>query len=302
MTRRVLLLLFSLGCGAGCASAPVNTPSPSPSPVPEGTSEPIGPVAGNIKSRRVWRITPTLEVASYQSTLKTTTAEKDTPGNRQSSLTTTTDYSLRLVKASNSVRISGTFSAFQIKSDQAAQSLSSNPFVLPLGFDGMISDHNISLHLSSPNQLASIAQCNDSSQTILSIVNRDLIVVPQEMATDQSWQDSASSSLCSGSLPIVVSVVRNYRITGETIINGIPTLKLERTEKLVTSGEGSQGQHQITINGTGTGKAQVYIDQINGLLLSLNGTTQIELSIKSSGRIQYFSQTSEENVSRISLQ
>ncbi|MEO7366356.1 MAG: hypothetical protein ABIZ36_00270 [Gemmatimonadaceae bacterium] len=294
MTRRVLLLLFSLGCVAGCASAPVNAPSPSPAP--EGTSEPVGPVAGNNKSRRVWRITPTVEVASYQSTLKTTTAERDTPGSRQNSVTTTTNYSLKLVKASNSVRISGNVSAFQIKSDEVAQSLSSNLFVLPFGFDGMILDHNISLHLSSPNQLASLTQCNDSSQTILSIINRDLIVVPQELVTDQIWQDSTSSSLCSGSLPVVVSVIRNYRITGETIINGVPALKIERTEKLVTSGEGSQGQHQITINGTGTGKAQVYIDQISGLLLSLDGTTQIELSIKSSGRIQHFSQTSEEKV------
>ncbi|MEP6507612.1 MAG: hypothetical protein ABJC63_05250 [Gemmatimonadales bacterium] len=300
MTRRILLRLVGLGCVTGCASAPVNAPSPSS--VPEVTSEPVNPVIGNNENRRRWRITPTLEVANYQSTLKTIIAERGTPENRQSSFTTTTDYSLRLVKASNSIGISGRVSTFQIESDQAAQLSSRNFFVLPFSFDGMISNHNISLHLSDPDQLASVAQCNDSSQTILSIVNRDLIVVPQELATDQSWQDSTSSSLCSASLPVVVSVIRNYKITGEIIINDVPALKLERTEKLVTSGEGSQGQHQITINGTGTGKAQVYIDQISGLLLSLSATTQIELSIRSSGRIQNFSQVSEEKVIRTSSQ
>lgn len=297
MTKQVLLCLVSLSCIVGCTSATVNSPSPLPSPQ---ATEPATPVIHNENRGRTWRITPNTEIETYRSTLKTTITERSKPGNQQNGFSTTVDYSLSLVRSSNSVRVSGSISGFQIKSDQVTESLPAGFFVLPIGFDGNISDHNISLHSSGRSQSTALAQCSDSSQTVLSTVNRDLIVVPQEMTIDQSWQDSTSSSLCSGSLPVLVAVIRNYRITGETVVTGIPAFKLERTEKLLISGEGSQGQHQITIDGTGTGTGQVYIDRTSGLLLTLNAINQTELSIKSSGRIQNFTQISEENVVKTS--
>lgn len=298
MTRQVLLCLVSLGCIIGCTSATANPPSPLP--LPEAAQEPATPQANTENRGRTWRIIPTAELETYRSTLKTTITERNNGENQQTSFTTTVDYSLSLVRSSNSVRASGSVSAFQIQADQATQPLPEGFFVLPISFDGSISDHDISLHSSGRSRSSALAQCSDSSQTVLSTVNRDLIVVPGEMTADQSWQDSSSSSLCTGSLPVAVSVIRSYRVTGETLVDGIPALKLERTEKLVTSGEGSQGQHQITINGAGTGKAQIYIDRSSGLLLTLAAKNQVELVIKSSGRVQNFTQISEENVVKIS--
>ncbi len=294
MTRKLLLSLFGLSFIVGCTSATVNPPSPLP--VPEGIPETATPPLNNENRGRTWTVIPTADLEAYRSTLKTTITQRGEHGNQQHGFTTTVDYSLTLIRASNSVKVSGFISAFQIEPDQTTQLLPPGVFTFPLGFDGNISNHNISLHSSGPSQLTPITQCSDSSQTVLSTVSRDLIVVPHEMTPNESWQDSTSSSLCSGSLPVVVSVVRNYRITGETAVNGIPALKLERTERLLASGEGSQGQHLITVSGAGTGEAQVYIDRASGLLLASTAKNQMELFIKSSGRIQNFTQTFEEKV------
>ena len=194
------------------------------------------------------------------------------------------------------VEVLGTVTTFEVETDQTDQSPSNFPFALPLVFEGSITDHNIALHPSGPNQSTSSTPCGDSMQTVLSMINRDLIVVPQRMSANQSWQDSTLSTICSGALPLVVAMVRTYKIAGETIVDGTAALKLERTEKLLTSGQGSQGQHQISLNGAGTGKALVYIDRETGVLLSLTAANQSEISIKSSGKIQNFTQTSQEIV------
>ena len=299
MKRKKILALISLGGSIGCASSAGN--SPSPVLVPESASEPMtAPVIPRDDRSRVWRITPTSEVGSYQSILKTTIVEKNSPDNRKDGSTTTADYLLTLNRSSNVIGVSGSVSSVEIKPDQTGQIPQSPKH--SVGFAGSVSDHNVSLHLIASGQFSSSTPCNDSSESALSVVNRDLIIVPQEITASQSWQDSTAHSLCSGSLPVVVSVIRSYRIIGETVVDGIPALKLERIEKSVTSGEGSQGQHQITLTGTGTGKGQIYIDRMTGLLLGLTSTSQVELSIKSSGRTQLFTQTTEETVVRKSLQ
>ncbi len=293
MTRQVLFNLLGLGCIFGCVSASGNAPSPSPAP--ETSSEPAVPSANDTKVRNgIWRITPTQQTETYRSIVKTTVTEQNNLENREIGFTTVVDYSLKLLRFPDVIEVSGSVSAFQIKVNQPGNALIPISFAIPLPFEGKISDHTISLRSSL--QTHSGISCSDSTQTVLSTINKDLIVVPQELTA--TWQDSTSSSVCSGSFPIIVSLIRTYRIVGEIVVNSTPTLKLERTEKILTSGEGSQGQHQITIWGIGTGKADLSIDRVSGLLLNLTGTNQVELSIKSSGRIQTFIQTSEENVSR----
>lgn len=297
MTRYALLALLSLGGVIGCASATGN--SPSPSPVSETSSGAIvTPVIGSEGTSRTWSVTPTEQSQAYRSIVKTTIEERNTQEHRKSGVTTTADYLLKLSRSSKDVEISGIVSGFQVNTDQTAQLLSTLSFTLPLVFDGNITDHNIILRFVGVIQSNSSAPCSDSIQTVLSTINRDLTVVPREMSTNQSWQDSTSNTICSGSLPLVVSTIRTYRITGETILDGIAALQLERTEKLLASGQGSQGQHQISLHGTGIGKAEVFIDRASGLLLSLTAGNQMELTIKSSGRIQNFTQTSQEIVVR----
>lgn len=291
MTRHIFLGLFTLGV-TGCALTAKN--SPSLPAEPEVSSEPVGvSVTRDEGTHRIWRTTPTEELQSYRSTIKTTIEEQNTQENRKFHFTTSADYSLRLLRSTSKIDLSGTVLNFQVNADKP-DSLSPSSFEFPMIFSGKIADHNIFLRPSNSNKPTSLLPCNDSLQILLSVINRDLVIVPTEISTDQGWQDSTSSMICSGSVPVDVSMLRNYRITGETIVDGMSALQLERTEKLLASGQGSQGQHQISISGVGTGRGQIYVDRVTGTLLSLTATNEIELSIKSSGRTQMFTQRSEE--------
>lgn len=300
MIRRALPSLIGLAGILGCAPTAGNFPPPTPAP--ETTPEPIV-VPGIPRNDRnmVWKIAPTPQTNSYRAVLKATVEEKSQHDNRMDSFTTTTDFSLKLTRSSNRLEISGVIFAIENNANQTSQFFRKS-LPHPMSFDGNVSDHIVSVRITRPDQSSSTTPCSDSSESALSIISRDLIIVPQEITVGKDWQDSTTNLVCSGSLPVLVSVIRKFKIIGETTVDGIAALKLERTEKSVTSGEGSQGQHQISLKGTGMGTGQIYIDASTGLLLGLTATSRSELLITSSGRSQNFTQTTEENVVRQSLQ
>ena len=211
---------------------------------------------------------------------------------------TSLEYSLKLQRASDGIEVSGNVSAFQIKEEQPALSSASFSLATPFIFNGQLTNHNLSLRPFKGSQSLPGDACLDSTETVLSIVNKDLVIFPEKLSIGLTWQDSTTSTACSGSIPVVVSTISDFQVTGAVTLDGIDALTVNRTERFSIVGEGSQGQHQIGINGTGTGKGQALIDRSTGSLLSLTTINQTELSIKSSGRIQSFIQTSEETTKR----
>jgi hypothetical protein len=98
--------------------------------------------------------------------------------------------------------------------------------------------------------------------------------------------------VCSGTLPLTVISLRKFRVTEESQLDGNPALVLEQNEKTFSQGEGSQGQHRIFVEGHGSTTGQLYIDRASGELLQANLTSSDTLSIRSSGRVQQFLQSS----------
>ena len=123
-------------------------------------------------------------------------------------------------------------------------------------------------------------------------------LIPLELQRGQSWTDSTSTALCSGSIPVTLTALRHYQVIGE-INNGAHIgLLLERLDKTSLAGEGAEGQHRVQLKSEGTGRTELLIDPITGALLEVTGTNTSLVTITTSGRSQKFTQTSKEEVTR----
>lgn len=286
------LLLFSASLLTGCASSSSVASLPSPVSVPQTTPETS---TSNTPTTKSWRITPTSQVYSYSSLLVTVTTQADTPGVRRDSLTAHTAYSISTTRNSDSLFFSGAITSFTVqstlpKTDEAR-------LTFPIIFTGTVSSHNAHTQ-SSNNRLENTKPCEDISQVPLRTVQRNLFLLPLEILTHNSWSDSTTSLVCSGTMPLIVTSVRTLHVTGETDFEGIPALVFEESEKTFSKGEGFQGQHRIFVESVGITDGHFYADRATGSLLASNTRNMTTLSVQSSGRIQHFLQSSTEVTQR----
>lgn len=285
----VLLLLFLL---PGCATT---SSSPSlPSSVP--TSETLPPTQVQ-HANRGWKITPTTQPQTYSSLLTTVITQTDIPAARHDSLVTQALYSISTTKFLDTISFSGSITAFTIRGNTSESEEAD--FITPIFFTGSLSNHTINAKVSSGNRLQDQDNCQNPQQTPLRVIQRNLFALPLEIAADQSWTDSTSSLVCSGTLPITYTVIRTLTVAGESELEGNPVLVLNQSERTFSSGEGSQGQHRIIVEGQGLTNGRLYINLVSGQLVAVNSTNKTSLSIQSSGRIQHFSENSTEITQKV---
>ena len=118
--------------------------------------------------------------------------------------------------------------------------------------------------------------------------------MPLELSNQETWTDSTSTVVCTGSLPVTLTSLRTFHIAGESEFEGFRVLVIEQNERTFSKGEGSEGQHRIFVNGNGSTTGRLYINANTGELISSNLKNQTSLAIQSSGRLQRFSQNSTE--------
>lgn len=278
----VLLATF---CSVGCASSSGTATLPSPATAPDGTPETPQALPHRLTS---WRITPTSQSQAYSSVLTTVITEAGAPAARRDSLTTQVSYSIGATAIADNVSFSGIVTSFSTSG--SSPEASELPLTLPFSFSGQWNNHEITFQRL--NSAAGVNSCADLSQTPLSVVQRNLILLPLELVDQQTWTDSTSLSVCSGILPLNLTTIRSFHVAGESEINGVPVLMIDQNERTFSKGEGSQGQHRIIVESQGTSTGRFYLDRQSGQLLTANLTSKASVSIQSSGRIQHFQQNS----------
>jgi hypothetical protein len=79
-------------------------------------------------------------------------------------------------------------------------------------------------------------------------------------------------------------------------MNGRQVLEIRRSDQTRLSGDGSQGQHQVHIEGEGTGNSTILIDAITGVTTTLESQQELHIAVRTSGRIQNFVQTTKQMI------
>jgi hypothetical protein len=103
-------------------------------------------------------------------------------------------------------------------------------------------------------------------------------------------------SSCNGEIPISTTIIRSFRVIGDDLTNGLPTILISRTDRLQANGSGSEGQHRVEVSSSGSGSAQLWITPESGRLIHSSGKFSGVVTILASGRRQVFNQTLVEQI------
>lgn len=282
---RHVLFLFLVACSStpsGSGSAP--TPA-----VPGTTAE--RPLTAAIR----WTLTPSAEPMGYRSNIVSIIQLPGDP--RTDTISATAEYAVALHRLSdNSARVAGMLERFTINPSSEVDS-SVPPVRVPLSFVSRFSTGGLSLDSAADQAFSTSTTCNSALSMVTSL-QRSLFLVPTSLASGTTWRDTTTIRGCNGMLPSSMTLIRTFRVRGESSSSGQRSILVERADTTLTSGEGSQGQHRIFISTTGSGLTTIHLDPVTGLLLGSDGNQITRVQIRSSGREQEFRQTTRETISR----
>jgi hypothetical protein len=279
--------IIALACAPSIAATP---PSPSTGSTENpNVSHPILPGPAS------W----TLEVSTIEHTYLAITGTQlqltDSAITLRDTLAARTEFRISVSREPRSSSIIATVNSFAVQGGSRTGSIETPP-QLPLSAIGHLENNKFTFApavVRSPS-----TSCTNSAVSTLSVIHRSFILVPFELHTGMTWMDSTSAELCNGSIPIIATSVRTFRVLGESLSGTTPVILLEKHEKLHSTGEGSSGQHRVLLNSEGSGIGQIAIDRATGLLVDDASTYTTTVSIRSSGRDQRFTQVVKEHVTR----
>jgi hypothetical protein len=288
---KAVLLITVTGCAVtGCArsvSTPEQIPEPARQPVSGViTKAPVPVVMGR------WTITPATSPRRYRSTTTTTIELKTDTGSIQDIVTRQSEFTLLTATSSGSTSFLGSINRIFTSAGVRIGRADDNT-VFPVSFTGHIKDGSVIIDELNGSSLSNGLNCASPTASALQVVQPSIIILPAEIVSGTTWQDSVSSLSCNGLTPITTTTISSYKAAGESELQGQKALLLERTEISRSAGEGADNQHRILIKGTSTGMTKIYIDPVTGSLLDLEGERRSDIII-TAGRSQRFSQVVKE--------
>lgn len=281
------LLLILAACHA--ASSRIE-----PKPVPEDSPSPT-PAVPEFSARGTWVIMPTNERHRYRSTTSSIIAFDDVNSPVRDSTSASIDYSIAVSREAEGGSYSATLETLSVHGGNRAVLPASN-IHLPFSFTGHFESGKLTVDPPT-QQVAPLTDCTNQISSALPTVHRSIVMVPLQLRKDMTWTDSTSINVCSGAIPVMLTALRTYRVLGETSVSGHQQIVLERLDKALSTGEGSEGQHRIQLRSEGSGQTQLLINASTGSLIEATGTNTTTITVTTSGRSQRFVQASREHVS-----
>lgn len=288
MHKAIIAFLLLATLTTACASRKV-----SPSTDNAVTEEAI-PSNQPITHRATWIFTSITSRSHQYRSITNTSFQHDNLNGvpDRDTVTIITDFTIQLNQSHASIGITGDINKVETRPSSRTGS-SSQTTTSSLGFSGAITDGNLTLKILPTESTSSTdyETCNIPANAVLGDIRAVLTAIPPLLLLTSKWTDTVTTNTCTGSkIPSELSMVRSYSVVGETNQSGIPLLLIRRTETTHLAGAGSQGQHQVTVKGEGSGTADLYLDQVTGSILLVNTHQNLKLTVSTSGRNEHFNQ------------
>lgn len=109
---------------------------------------------------------------------------------------------------------------------------------------------------------------------------------PDTLRVGASWSDSASYVFCRDGIPLHATVQRKFELAGMAETAGRLLLTISRVSRTVLEGSGAQFGEPVSVSGSGGGQLVYSFDPASGEVVSANGTSAIDLTLRSRVRTQ----------------
>ena len=280
LTRRtgwISVVSVLIGCSSTRTSPPV-APTPTlPSPpivsVPSASSWTFNYAPGALR----YQISRTAEIES----------SSDSANNREAS-TNITNELISLTPADSGISFTALADTFATTTQGMIGP--AQPVQLPIQVEGVFAGNKLTIKTDT-----STAKCNPVSSALVSDLHNLLTAFPAQLSQGQVWQDSVIASGCQAAVPTTSRMFRSYLVSGEAVYEGRPVLLIQRSDSIQGHGEGSQQQHRLTLDASGTGNATYYLNTKEGRIVRLTAEQNLTLTVTTSLGARQFRQSSRQD-------
>jgi len=283
MRKEWIRLVITPFLSAACLSTrvPASIPSEPPVLTPAKKQSPE-------TEAQLWEFKFENQTHSYSSVTRTIIeSDQKLPANSDT-LTTNIDFSITVNRQQASPIFSGQLSRLELITGRRT-SIKQQPIKLPLHFTGAITSGQLLLKPALPQPDST--SCDNPENSYLNELHTALISLPMRIQAGSTWTDTLSTITCSGSkIPSTVQIVRTYKVRGNITEASRPFLFIDRAEQIHLSGVGSQDQHQVQVNGEGSGSSAIFLNSDTGTLYRLATSQHLDITLLTSGRSYHFSQ------------
>ena len=275
--RRVALgasLWASAVVAAGCGSSGAARPSEGPRPVvrsgpaPTPLPAPAAAVAFSYAAGS-YRFLVTSEAAIEL------VADS---GSRSETRSTVAQVAYRVGAGSTGMRtITGTVDSFTVT---PAPGVGGGGVIgAPVAFRGTLDPARRQVVLQAVGAAPVATDCGTPNQLLFAIVREAIVVPPSPVRVGQSWEDSTTSTICRGDVPLTTRTLHRYKASGLVLYEGAQALHLTRSSSLELAGEGAQRGVALSVSGRGTGSADLFLDPALGRFLGGLSESDVELTV-----------------------
>jgi hypothetical protein len=264
---------------AACASPKVPISGiPAPSPTVPAPSTP---------SSSTWSFTYAAGVLSYQVS-RTATIESQSDSSSHTELSNNLTHELlSLEVAGDTVRFTAAIDTFTTATQGSIGPVQA--VKLPIQLAGSL------LHDSLAISNDSISESCNPAQSILATDLRNLLIsFPVKLDQGATWRDSTAVKGCLGMISTMVTASRSFVVAGETTYEGRLVIAVQRADTIHAHGEGSQQQHQLILDATGSGTAVYYLSPGDGQVVRIGTEQNLDLAITASRQVHRFKQSSKQ--------
>lgn len=277
----VLLLLLAVSCVS--ARPEVETVPSLPT-----SGAPVPPAPGPIPRSLVFLSDTSTH--SYTSSLTTTLELTGTGDTVNDSIVFTADYTISASSLLPATRIRGSVNRVSVQAGSRIGTPPVDSLPFPFSFTGSIVGSLPQPDSVAGNPASPPLTCANSELAALAPLYQILTVLPATIPATGIWADSSTVPMCSGRIPVELTVLRTFRLLGESREEGRRTLLIERTARTRSTGNGSEGQHHVALATEGSGADTLRVDSQSGVLLASVGQYSSRVAVTSSGRTREFRQ------------
>ena len=294
MLKRITHLASLASLLSACTSqapTPVTIPTPTKLPTPQATTR--------IPPKLEWTLPAQHQPHTYKSITRTVVHSLSASTTPDDTSEVITELTVTLNQLTDPVTISGYInSSSTIRSIRAT--VEANRAKLPVLFAGTIQTGQLVLEL--PDTQIEDQQCISPRFSLLGEVREAIASYSTHLVQNVTWTDSIATLTCSGNrLPTALKSVRSYQLIGEVDYRHSPALLIKRAEVTRFTGDGTQEQHQVHVEGTGSGSCNIYIGTETGIIEAIESHQEAKIALKSSGRTHEFTQRVDQTIKRSPL-